>query len=504
MSVEPRNSCTCCHDAAHRSALHKGGSRVGGWLRNASVLVVVLVACKSRVAEEPVAPVVVQQGPLLERALVTSGNAAIDSVWNDPVFQRQFVAGYGINAEVEPRLIQEEILVLEKVRPLMGVDLVAAEAMLRSLMKPNCSATLDFTLGSLLFQQDRRADALQCFEMAVTKFPSFRRAWRNLGLLHVRDARHADAIRCFTRFVELGGGDGYAYGLLGYAHAAREDWQPAEASYRNALLLQPENTEWRLGLARCVFKEEKYEDAATLLDALIARTPDKAEFWMLQAQTYLGMKQPLRAAENLEILDGLGRASSENLYTLGDIYGSENLPDLSARAYVRAIKADPAQPLARPLRCVEQLLGKGAVEPARGVVTEVRGLWWADMADAERSRLLKLEARLSMAEGGGSAETAAVLEKILKLDPLDGEALMLLAQHHSRNNEKEKAIFFYERAEGIEVHEAEARVRHAQILVGLGRHGDAVPLLRRAQEMKPREAVARYLEQVERLARSRK
>jgi hypothetical protein len=50
--------------------------------------------------------------------------------------------------------------------------------------------------------------------------------------------------------------------------------------------------------------------------------------------------------------------------------------------------------------------------------------------------------------------------------------------------------------------EVKAKVRHAQVLVGLTRYADALPLLRRAQEVKPREDVARYLEQVERLAKS--
>ena len=50
--------------------------------------------------------------------------------------------------------------------------------------------------------------------------------------------------------IELGGGDGYAYGLLAYAYAAKEDYQPAEAAYRSAMLLQPDNAEWRLGLTQ--------------------------------------------------------------------------------------------------------------------------------------------------------------------------------------------------------------------------------------------------------------
>lgn len=109
-----------------------------------------------------------------------------------------------------------------------------------------------------------------------------------------------------------------------------------------------------------------------------------------------------------------------------------------------------------------------------------------------------------MAAGGGGEETAAVLEEILKLDPLDGEALLLLGQHYGRNNQQEKALLYYERAAGLDEYEVRAKVRQAQLLVQMGRYGDALPLLRRAQELKPREDIARYLEQVERISKSRR
>jgi len=426
----------------------------------------------------------------------------IDAMWRDPVFQKQFVGGYGINSDIEPRITPDEVAILESVRPLMADDLPGAEAALKEQMKPDCSALLDFTLGGIQFQQDRLDESLQTFQTAVGKFPSFRRAWRNIGLIHVRAGRYDAGIAAFTRMIELGGADGYVYGLLGYAYASKQDYQPAEAAYRNALLLQPENTEWRLGLTQCVFRQEKFEDAATLLDALLERYPDKAEFWLLQAQTFLGMKEPLKAAGNLEVMDKLGKSTVDSLHTLGDIYVSEDLLDLAAGAYVRAVEVDPNQPLARPLHAAELLAAHGAIKQARqmaGKLKEVRG---DALADSERRQLLKLDARLSMAEGADSDETAAVLDEIVRLDPLDGDALMLLARHWSRQNDQDRAILYYERAESITAFEVNARIGHAQALVALGRYADAMPLLRRAQELRPRDDVARYLEQVERFAKA--
>lgn len=426
------------------------------------------------------------------------------SLWNDPVFQKQFIASYGINSEIEPRLTPDELKLLEKVRPLMATDLPQAESILKKAIKPGSSAILDFDLASLQAQQDRLKEALDNYKRAVEKFPSFRRAWRNMGLVYARDGQDDESIRAFTRMIELGGGDAQSFGLLGVAYASKQDYQAAEVSFRNALLLQPDSAEWRFRLVQCAYRQQKYEDAATLLDVLIERYPDKAQFWQLQAETYLGMEEPLKAAENLEVLDLLGKSTVESLYLLGDIYVNENLMDLAVRAYQRAIALGVHQPLARPLRCAEILLARGAIAQARRVSAAIHETWEQQMADADRRKLLKIDARLAMAEGAGSEETAAVLEEIVKLDPLDGEALCLLGQHYAKQNEPDRAMLFYERAASVGDFEAKAKVYHAQVLVGLGRYADAMPLLRRAQEVKPREDVARYLESVERIAKTRR
>jgi tetratricopeptide (TPR) repeat protein len=444
----------------------------------------------------------------LAACLLSGGLAAQDAdlaaLWKDPTFRKQFVGSYGINAEIEPRVTPEEVKVLEQIQPLMGESLPKAESLLRKELEPDSSAILDFTLGSICFQQDKLDEALQHYQRAVEKFPSFRRAWRNLGLIYVKNGNHDAAIEAFTKMIELGGGDAYSYGLLGFAYASKEDYQAAEAGYRNALLLQPENLEWRLGLTRCVFKQDKFEDAAALLNVLIERHPENADFWLLQAHTYIGMKQPLKAAQNLEAMDMLGESTVDSLGTLGDIYVGENLLDFAERAYARALERDPGQPPARALQAVEVLAGRGALDQAKRLAQRIHAFYGEGLAEADRTKLLKLDARLSLAGGEGTAETAGILEQIVQLDPLDGEALLLLGQHYSRANEPDRAILYYERAESLPAFEAVAKTRHAQVLVGLARYNDAIPLLRRAQEVAPREDVARYLEQVERIARARR
>ena len=120
----------------------------------------------------------------------------------------------------------------------------------------------------------------------------------------------------------------------------------------------------------------------------------------------------------------------------------------------------------------------------------------------DQTRILKLRARTAAATGEAGERQAQLLEEIVRLDPLDGEALILLGQHHARNDQLEKACFLFERAAGMEEFEAQACLRHGQALVKHERYAKALPLLKRAQERKPREDLARYIEQVQRVART--
>ena len=425
-------------------------------------------------------------------------------VWKDPEFQKEFLGSYGFAAELEPSVRPEEREQMEEVLAILQEgDVERAIETLRGYTTDQSSAVFDFTLGNLFFQEQRFDDAANHYRDALIKFPSFRRAHKNLGLIYVRGGRFALAIRSLTKVIELGGASGSTYGLLGYAYSATEQWMPAESAYRNALLLEPETLDWKLGLTLSVLRQGKYAEAASLCDELIRRFPDRADFWMLQANAYIGLDQPMRAAQNFEMVGRMGKATPASYNTLGDIYVNLEMWDLAARAYGSGIDADPAGDVERALRSVEILAQRGAMPQAESLLADVKSSFDGRLDEEQRKRLLKLEARLAVAEGRGG-EVVDVLEEIVAIDPLDGDALLLLGQHYARNDDPERALFYYERAGSLAAYEADAKIRQAQLLVEGERYVDAVPLLKRAQEIEPREDVARFLEQVERVARQRR
>lgn len=304
-----------------------------------------------------------------------------------------------------------------------------------------------------------------------------------------------------TRVIELGGADAITYGLLGYAYSSVDNYLAAESAYRMAILMDPATLDWKMGLARSFFKQERYGEAAALCGQLLKDQPDKADLWLLQANAYIGLNQPLKAAEIFELVDNLGKSSPDSLNMLGDIYINEELYSLAADTYIRAMDKKPANNAGRAIRSAKVLAARGAFKDTRRVIDHTENLFGEKLDDIQKKDLLKLQARLAVADGSGEEEVQ-VLEKIVALDPLDGEALILLGQNSARNGDTEKAILYYERAAGLDDYEAEAKVNEAQLLVRNGKYDEALPLLRRAQQIHPRDNIQDFLEQVERVAKS--
>jgi len=423
------------------------------------------------------------------------------SVWNDPDFTRRLIGSYGFASDAEPRLTPEEQAVYrDKIIPLLRDDPPKARSELQSLAKPGASAVFDFTLGNLYFQSEDLTNAVKHFEAALAKFPDYRRAQKNLAFALVRDSKYADAIKPLTRTIALGGADGKVFGLLGFAYLSQGRNVSAEAAYRQALVFEPENLDFKLGLVKSAIGTGNYDYALALLDELIQQYPDRDSLWTLQANLYIQKEQPAKAAISLEMLRRLGKAAPPSLYLLGDLYMAQESRDLALGAYLEAMDKDNGQNPAKALRPAQILVSRGAWDEARQLFAKIHGAGTA-LSGADELKLLKLESKVAMATGAGE-KAIATLEQIIQKDPLDAEALMLAGDYYAKNGQKEKAEFRYQTAAGISGFEADAFVKHAQLLVQSQKYTQAAELLKKAQKVKPRDNVQRYLEKVDQLARA--
>jgi tetratricopeptide (TPR) repeat protein len=97
---------------------------------------------------------------------------------------------------------------------------------------------------------------------------------------------------------------------------------------------------------------------------------------------------------------------------------------------------------------------------------------------------------------GDDAAAAAILEQVLDIDPLNGHALLLLGNYHSRLENTEEAAFFYERAESIPTVQVQAFIQHARMLVARRNYEKAIRKLEEAQRLRYQANVDSYLNAV--------
>jgi len=419
-------------------------------------------------------------------------------LWKEPAFKKAFLREFGADTSIEPPLNDVEKQQMEKLSAAMGDQPAESLRALAGVTTETSTAEFDFILGQLSLQTNQPPEkAVAHFESALKKFPNFRRAHFALGRTLVQQGNYARALSALARAMELGRADANLFGLLGYCHLALENAGSAESAYRMALVLQPSSGDWKMGLLRALLVQSKADEAIAMCNEMLGADPKKNELWMLQSNAFLIKKDYLRAATNLELVARNGAIPAADFMRLGDIYVNEQLHDAALSAYSRAMTASPPIGLNDAIRIVETLAVRGGLEQSKDLLGSVRKSFATSLGDIDRRRLMKIDARVAVAEGAGG-KFVQILEEVVQLDPLDGDALMQLAQHYASSGEKERAILYYQRAAAVEAFEADASVKLAQLFAGTGKIDQAIPLLKRAQQIKPRDGVAKYLEELER------
>ena len=426
--------------------------------------------------------------------------------WADPAFRDAFLGSYIPLQELEPEFTNEEkIVIRDQLLPILqGNNPMAAIPILQELSrKADASAGIFFLIGNIYLQNSRTAQAEEAYTAAIKRFPNYRRAWKNLALIYMTTSRGEQALEPISRTIALGEVSGQLYGMMGVAYMNQENYIAAESAFRNALLMEPQDKNWKLNLFQCMMFQERYEESNALLRTLIAAEPNNAEFWKYQANVYVGLERPLEAAEVLEIRDRMGRSDAQSLEMLGSIYFNNQLFDVAYDVYKRAIETNGAR-FDSLYNSTNALAAVGRYEEAMDLIARLRDRFSRDIeADKDkRLNLLVLEATCLRALDDMD-QASEILEKIVLEDPMNGRALIELGLYYAglETPDYQKATTMYERAANVTDFAAQAYVEHGKLLVRMRKYQDAVRMLRRAQEIDYRENVQDFLLRVERAAR---
>ena len=189
----------------------------------------------------------------------------------------------------------------------------------------------------------------------------------------------------------------------------------AEAAYRNAIVFAPETNDWKLGLARSLLEQQKFDESIAILDYLIKLKPEDPALWLVQANAYLGNGDATKAAANYEIVTRIGQSHRrqpeparrylhEREHEGARPGGLSRCPRPRSDQTIR-----PAPPRGR------DLTNRGALDEAKLMIDQIRATY-SDIDNDVDLVLLKLRPGMT-SERIETRDAIKVLEQIVEREP---------------------------------------------------------------------------------------
>jgi tetratricopeptide (TPR) repeat protein len=405
-------------------------------------------------------------------------------------------ASNGFLREREPEMTAEEYALYEKVITMLETNPELAVRLLEAMMndQQTPSPAFELILGNAYYAAGQNDRAETRFRSAVKRYPTFLRAWNNLGVLCYATGRFPDAVECLSKCVVLGDRDPATFGLLGYSLDRLGNAVSAEMAYMQALAGDPGNVDWKEGLLRLYIQGRQYGRAESLVRSLIKERPGDTRYWFSYASILLADSRKLEAMAVLEAATGSGVAGADEIGLLADLYAEQNLVAEATAAYEKLLARSPELGERKLLRYAKVLTTAGKYAEAAALLDRAQtrlspdGLISVRLA---RSDLLLAQQRWP--------DARRELEALLKFAPLNGPALLGLGRAYLGEEDLARAQFAFESALQIPAATYEASLELANVELKNRHYEKAVEHLQKALSIEKTDAVEDYLARIKTL-----
>ena len=172
--------------------------------------------------------------------------------------------------------------------------------------------------------------------------------------------------------------------------------------------------------------------------------------------------------------------------------------DLSLQNYERAIEGDEKLSISRYIRVASILISRGSFQDCFSYLEKIEKNFGPQYFKDDEKQLLLLKSEVLLATGR-TEESTKILRSLVEKHPLEGKALIMLAQIAWNKQDFATASLYFERSSKIAKWEVESLVQHGRMLVETRNYEKAVRLLERAESIEPQPRVNRFLESIRNL-----
>lgn len=466
----------------------------------------------------------------------------VRSIYNSVTWQRAMAGYYGVNTEVSPQPQTADVQQIQEIAPLLQDEntieqaLQALDTYRTNAGAGNYGAVIDQIIGSGYFQlanlseneaeQTRfRQLAKTNLERAIERFPNYLQAHKNLANMLFQQGDSAGARTHFIKALQLGDNDPITYGFLAAIYYENQQFSAAETAARNSIMLNPTVIEFRRILGLTLFQQERYDEARAVFEELLQERPNDSFYWQMISNTLINTNEIDEAARMLEIVRFMGKADPQTLLLLGDVYMNKNMVQDAATAYTDALNQSGESQLSLPnvstyIRPVETLNNFEAYDLATALLDQVESVYADSLTDQQSTDLLALRSEINLARGN-QEEAAQNLQDILQRDPMNGRALISLAEYYAyqqppedatageqqrfRARNTERALDLFGRAQELRYTGDEgdlemartAYVGEGQLLTRQRQLDGALEAFRQAQSIREETRIADYISMIQ-------
>lgn len=395
--------------------------------------------------------------------------------------------------EREPEMTSEEYALYEKVSALLNTQPEFAVKLLEGMLneKEKPSPAFEFILGNAYFYSNDINKAIESYKSAVTRYPSFLRAWSNLGVLYYTNQRFAEAVPCLSKSVSLGDREPKTFGLLAYSLERAGNIVGAEVAYMQALAGEPANTDWMEGLLRIYVAGKQYARAEWLVKSLIRAQPTEARFWLAYANILAADNRKLEAIAMLETTRGTAIAGVEELSMLADLYADQKLYPEAISTYGYLAERNRSLGEARMLNLARMLIANRGFTEAASALAKIQGA----LSKESQTNFLQTRADLHIAQEKWK-EAQSDVEQILATSPMNGKALLSHGRCLNEQHDSVKAYLSFERASQIPDSCYLASIELANLELKNRHYDKAVEHLEKALTIENTSMVREYLARI--------
>jgi tetratricopeptide (TPR) repeat protein len=393
----------------------------------------------------------------------------------------------------EPEMSVEEYTLYEKVLTMLSTNPEFAVKLLEAMGndKEPPSPAFEFILGNAYYAAGQTTKSEEKYRSSVKRYPSFLRAWVNLGVLYFATERYKDAIPCFSKAITLGDRDSSTFGMLGYSLEKQGNIVSSEMAYMQALSGDPGSADWKEGLLRICVEGKQFSRAESLVKTIIKDRPSEYQFWLIYANILLSEDRKLDATVLLEAAAGMGVANAEELSLLGDLYADQDLVPEAASAYRKVLASSAELGETKLLHFARILTEDGKLQAAQDILDTLQPKVSSDgQVEFLQDRADLLVAQKHWPEARGE------LENLLKLQPLNGKALLSLGRNYLMEEDVPRATLAFEQASNIPATAYVASLELSNIELKNRHYAKCAEYLEKALSIQKTDAVEDFLARV--------